>query len=70
MDIHWLSTPKITVGVLVDGSQIVRTAPVYRKFEGQSITRLVVWLEKQVGGANLKWKHFPAPSVDCFQGEG
>jgi hypothetical protein len=40
----WLSTKKMTFWCLVGNRTVLETAPIARKFVGQSFDNLIVWL--------------------------
>jgi len=50
----WVSTPKWTCKVTVDGTRIVEAAPLLRKFVGQSIGALSRWAHKRFGEVEVR----------------
>lgn len=45
----WISTQRMTVGVLVFDETVMEAPPIVRKFIGQSINALRGWMRKQPG---------------------
>jgi hypothetical protein len=46
---YWLSSLKMTVGATTVAGVITETAPITRKFVGQPLENLVVWMRRQGG---------------------
>ena len=47
---YWLSSERMTFSVVVDYNYIIiESAPIARKFKGQSLFNLVRWMMKQGG---------------------
>lgn len=50
MAVWWLSTERMTGQVEIDAAgRIVGGAPIFRRFRGQPMIKLIKWLEKQGG---------------------
>lgn len=46
---YWMSTSRMTVGIITKDGIIIDCAPIVRKFIGQKIDNLRNWLNKQPG---------------------
>jgi len=46
MDLYQIITNKFVAGVEVEKGKIINTAPILRKFKGQSIEALKGWINK------------------------
>lgn len=52
---HWISTNYFTVLVRTNGAEIVRTAPLVRRFIGQPIGNLLNWAIPFGGLRHVTW---------------
>jgi hypothetical protein len=56
MTCHWISTNMFTVLVHTNGTEIVRAAPLVRRFIGQPIGNLLNWAIPFGGLRRASWK--------------